>query len=76
MTTRLGRLLRRLDEHGEKPVIVVSCLAALLLIPYQVFVRYFLGTWFHMNVDTSAVEELALFSLPSPWSSSAGKISG
>ncbi len=63
MTTRLGRLLRRLDEHGEKPVIVVSCLAALLLIPYQVFVRYFLGTWFHMNVDTSAVEELALFSL-------------
>lgn len=63
MTKSLRRALRWLDENGEKPVIILSCLTALVLIPYQVFARYVLGTWFRMNVDTSAVEELALFSL-------------
>ena len=57
------KVLRWLDENAEKPVIVIACVAACLLIPYQVFARYFLGSWFKMNVDTSAVEELALFSL-------------
>ena len=57
------KILRWMDENAEKPIIVLACVAACLLIPYQVFARYFLGSWFKMNVDTSAVEELALFSL-------------
>ncbi len=57
------KFLHWMDENAEKPIIVIACVAACLLIPYQVFTRYFLGTWFKMNVDTSAVEELALFSL-------------
>ncbi|MCQ2444131.1 MAG: TRAP transporter large permease subunit [Mailhella sp.] len=52
-----------MDENAEKPVIVIACIAALVLIPYQVIARYVMGTWFKMNVDTSAGEEIALFCL-------------
>lgn len=61
--TTFQKVLHWLDENAEKPVIVIACVVACLLIPYQVFTRYFLGSWFKMNVDTSAVEELALFAL-------------
>lgn len=57
------KFLHWLDENAEKPIIVLTCAGACLLIPYQVITRYILGTWFKMNVDTSAVEELALFCL-------------
>ena len=57
------KVLRWLDESGEKPIIVIACVASCLLIPYQVFARYILGTWLKVNVDTSPVEELALFCL-------------
>lgn len=53
--------LHWLDENFEKPVIIVCLLVALVLIPYQVFSRYILGSWLHFNVDTSMVEELSLF---------------
>ncbi|MBR3881587.1 MAG: TRAP transporter large permease subunit [Mailhella sp.] len=56
-------ILHWLDENAEKPIIVIACVAACLLIPYQVLTRYIFGTWLKMNVDTSIVEELALFSL-------------
>ncbi len=59
----IRKILQWLDENAEKPVIVIACVAACLLIPYQVFTRYIFGTWLKMNVDTSAVEEIALFSL-------------
>ena len=57
------KVLRWLDESGENPIIVIACVASCLLIPYQVFARYILGTWLKVNVDTSPVEELALFCL-------------
>ena len=61
--TTFWKILRWLDENAEKPVIVIASISACLLIPYQVITRYILGTWLKMNVDTSAVEELALFCL-------------
>ena len=61
--TTFRNILRWLDENAEKPVIVIASISACLLIPYQVITRYILGTWFKMNVDTSVVEELALFCL-------------
>ena len=54
-------ILHWIDENFEKPVIVICLLVALILIPYQVFTRYILGTWLQFNVDTSMVEELSLF---------------
>ena len=54
-------ILHWLDENFEKPFIVLCLLVALVLIPYQVFTRYILGTWLQFNVDTSMVEELSLF---------------
>ncbi len=59
----LSRILHWLDDNAEKPIIVIACVLSCLLIPYQVFTRYILGTWFKFNVDTSAVEEIALFCL-------------
>ena len=61
--SKFRKALHCLDESGEKPIIVIACIASCLLIPYQVFARYILGTWFKVNVDTSPVEELALFCL-------------
>ena len=61
--SKYRKALHWLDESGEKPIIVIACIASCLLIPYQVFARYILGTWFKVNVDTSPVEELALFCL-------------
>lgn len=46
-------ILHWIDENFEKPVIVICLLVALILIPYQVFTRYILGTWLQFNVDTS-----------------------
>lgn len=56
-----GKVLRWLDENAEKPIILVCVVTALLVIPYQVFCRYILGTWLKFNVDTSVAEELAIF---------------
>lgn len=52
-----------LDENIEKPIIVIACILACVLIPYQVLARYIFGTLLKINVDTSIVEELAIFSL-------------
>ena len=59
--SRPHNILHWIDENFEKPVIVICLLVALILIPYQVFTRYILGTWLQFNVDTSMVEELSLF---------------
>ncbi len=55
------RCLLRLDEHIEKPVILICVAMTLILIPYQVFCRYILGTWLKLNVDTAIAEELSIF---------------
>lgn len=56
-----AQALHWLNENFEKPFLVVCLIIPLLLIPYQVFARYILGSWLHFNVDTSAVEEISLF---------------